>query len=138
MRSNTSSDLITPDGFTLYLVTAIQIEDAFYSYVAHKTTSFSWDSGWGILFYGSSLRFFVNQASGTPFPYVNLPFTDTTNGQPHIIKMRYDKNNIEAEVIGPVDNLSGSTAYSDSVIDSGDSIWLSYETNVFHNISRRW
>ena len=132
MESNTSSDLITPDGFTVYIVTAIQIEDAFYSYVAHKTTSFTWDSGWGILFFGTSLRFFVNQGSSlTPFSYVNLPFTDTTNGQPHIMKMRYDKNNIEAEVIGPVDNLSGSKAYTDSVIDSGDGIWLSYETSSF-------
>ena len=63
---------------------------------------------------------------------LTVPSSLTSNGDPHIFKLRYDKSNIEAEIIGPVANVSGSTSYTDNVIDSGDGIWLSYQTTSFN------
>lgn len=137
MDTITSSDLITPNGFTLYLVSAIQDLPHSKSFLLHKTSlGTTWQDGWGILSTSSTnIRFYVNAEFFLDTgEQVNLtvPSGLTSNGDPHIFKLRYDKNNVEAEIIGPVANVSGSTPYTDNVIDSGDGIWLSYQTTSFN------
>lgn len=118
METNNNSNLLDcPDGFTVYVVTRIINPTSTYSFLLTRTNGTSWTQGWGIMKYSGSWRFWVNNWNSIS-TRVDLVFNNTSDV--HIIKMRYDKVNIEAEVIGTINN-SGTKSYSNSVTSPGNN-----------------
>jgi hypothetical protein len=105
------------DGFTVYIVTKIIDAPSTYSFLLTRTNGTSWTKGWGILKYYGSWRFWVNNWNSDS-KRVDLTFNNTSDV--HIIKMRYDKINITAEIIGTI-NTNGIQPYTDSVINPSSS-----------------
>jgi len=115
--SNNSNLLDCANGFTVYVVARIINPASTYSFLITRTNGTSWTQGWGIMKYSNSWRFWVNNWNSTS-SRVNLTFNNTSDV--HIIKMRYDKVNIEGEVIGVINN-SQTKAYTNTVSSPGNN-----------------
>jgi len=95
-------------GFTIYIVAKINaFANTFNMLIQHSNGS-TWTAGWGILYYNSAYRFFVNNWNNVA-NYVLLANTNTSSAQ--IFKLKWDGSTITAAILGSTPS-SGTKAYS--------------------------
>jgi len=121
METADNSSLDAAGGFCLYVVAKLDSFPSTFSFFVSRTNGTTWSTGWGIYYYASKLRFFVDYWN-TSSKRVELNSPGTTNG--NIFKFHYDQTTMTAEIIGPSAQ-SGTQAQSTSDINAaGEGISL--------------
>ncbi len=121
METLDDSTLDASGGFCLYVVAKRNSYPSTFSFFVSRTNGTTWGTGWGIYYYASKLRFFIDYWN-TASKRVELNGAGTANV--NIYKFHYDQTTITAEIIGP-DAESGTQAQTSTDINaSGEGISL--------------
>ena len=121
METDDDSSLDASGGFCLYVVAKLNSYPSTFSFFASRTNGTTWGTGWGIYYYASRLRFFVDYWN-TASKRVELLTAGTSDV--NIYKFHYDETTITAEIIGP-DADSGTQAQTSTDINApGEGISL--------------
>ena len=121
METDDDSSLTASGGFCVYVVAKLNSYPSGFSFFISRTNGTSWGTGWGIYYYASRLRFFVDYWN-TASKRVELLGAGTANA--NIYKFHYDQTTLTAAIIGP-DEESGTQSQSTSDINaSGEGISL--------------
>lgn len=108
--------LACPDGFTVYIVSDISSFPSTFSSLISRTNTTSWSQGWGILYYSTNWRFWVNNWNDFS-TRVDMGSNPIGIHGAHIFKLHYDKTNIVGQIFGPNGAAETTKAYSATVTD---------------------
>ncbi len=121
METADDSTLDASGGFCLYVVAKRNSYPSQFSFFVSRTNGTTWGTGWGIYYYASKLRFFIDYWNdGDKRVELNGAGTSNVN----IYKFHYDQTTMTAELIGP-DAESGTQAQTSTDLNaSGEGISL--------------
>lgn len=127
-RMETDDDplLDCPDGFTVYVVTKQMGLPSTFNMLISRTDTTGWSTGWGIMYYSSNWRFWVNDWNNSS-TRVDMGSSPSTSDGQHIFKLHYDKVNITGQIFGTNGVAETTKAYTASVLDpSNEGISLAW------------
>ena len=122
------------NGFTLYIVCNLTNFPSTFSFLSGFINGTSWTQGWGMYYYSSNWRWFVNNWNSFS---TRVDMGSMSVGETNIFKFHYDRTNIIGEVFGPGAVAETTTSYSAAVsnpssegIRLGDGNSATYEINA--------